>query len=543
MKTIITNILAGICCSSTLLMSGCIEEVFPTNAATEDQISSSESAVDALLWAMPASLNVVGVVDKDRHWDWGYGSIMHVRDVMTGDMPVVSSGYNWYADWEQNQSQGEGFIYPQFIWNFYGKAVLSCNKLFERLDEESTTNTEHLGYLGVAHAFRAMLYLDMAQMFEYLPTDVTSPVTSAGNDVSGLTVPIVVEHMTEEEARNNPRVSRQKIAEFILGDLDKAEALIENLEIASKSLPHLDAVYGLKARYYMWMNQYDKAQEFARKAINASSVSPMTERDCLDTKEGFNKIGCWMWGGQLVTEDSSVKTGILNWISWMSNETSFGYSSRGPYLMIDANMYNRISNTDFRKKMWKAPEGSELEGQTEFLTSASFGDFATLLPVYASTKFRPAEGNTDEYTVGAVAAYPLMRVEEMYLIEAEAVAQQDPAAGAKLLETFMKTYRDASYVAIASTEKAAVVDEIVFQKRVELWGEGLSFFDIKRLNMPVTRGYEGTNYRDAVRFNTKGRPAWMNLCIVQTEKNNNKALVGFENPDPSGKYDLWTSGK
>ena len=85
------------------------------------------------------------------------------------------------------------------------------------------------------------------------------------------------------------------------------------------------------------------------------------------------------------------------------------------------------------------------------------------------------------------------------------------------------------------------IDEIVFQKRVELWGEGLAFYDIKRLDMSVTRGYEGSNVDAARQFNTIGRPAWMNLCIVKTEKNNNKAIIDWENPDPTGKYKPWTA--
>ena len=83
------------------------------------------------------------------------------------------------------------------------------------------------------------------------------------------------------------------------------------------------------------------------------------------------------------------------------------------------------------------------------------------------------------------------------------------------------------------------IDEIVFQKRVELWGEGLSFYDIKRLDMSVTRGYEGSNVDAARQINTNGRPAWMNICIVKSEKNNNSAIKGWENPDPSDKYDTW----
>ena len=145
------------------------------------------------------------------------------------------------------------------------------------------------------------------------------------------------------------------------------------------------------------------------------------------------------------------------------------------------------------------------------------------------------EGDMEEPTVAAASAYPLMRIEEMYFIEAEAAAHADAAAGKALLESFMQNYRFAEYVCYPS-EQAAIIDEIVFQKRVELWGEGQTFFDVKRLNLSVDRTYEGSNFQEESKFKTEGRPAWMNICIVKSEKNNNKALVGFENPDPSDCY-------
>ena len=95
--------------------------------------------------------------------------------------------------------------------------------------------------------------------------------------------------------------------------------------------------------------------------------------------------------------------------------------------------------------------------------------------------------------------------------------------------------RDANYNS-QLTDKESLIEEIVFQKRVELWGEGQSFFDIKRLNYSVKRAYTGTNFYELCRFNTNGRPAWMNICIVATEENNNSAVKGYNNPDPSDLY-------
>jgi hypothetical protein len=337
-----------------------------------------------------------------------------------------------------------------------------------------------------------------------------------------------------QEARNNPRATRDEMAAFILEDLNNAEANIVKLDIATKTLPHLDVVYGLKARYYMWLGDYANAKTYARLAIDNSSVQPMSEKACTDPITGFNQLNAWMWGSQMVTEDEVVQTGILNWTSWASNETAYGYAAAGPLNMIDASMYSRISNTDFRKKMYKAPAGHELSGKETYI-DASFG---AKLPTYASLKFRPNAGDGKESSVGSASAYPLMRVEEMYFIEAEAAEHLAAGEGVALLEDFMTTYRDEAYTFPATAD---AIDEIVFQKRVELWGEGLSFFDIKRLNMSVNRGYVGTNFKSTARFNTFGRPAWMNLCIVVTEERNNKGLMGFENPDPSDKYEVWSN--
>lgn len=150
-------------------------------------------------------------------------------------------------------------------------------------------------------------------------------------------------------------------------------------------------------------------------------------------------------------------------------------------------------------------------------------------------KFRPGQGNTTNYSIGAACSYPLMRVEEMYFIEAEAAAHTNAAKGVELLNTFMKTYRDAKYNCTLSNSDE-VVQEVVLQKRIELWGEGRTFFDIKRLNLSVTRAYAGTNVPRPVQYNTKGRPAWMNFVLPKFEGVFNTAVTDYNNPDPSGKY-------
>ena len=537
----------GLCVAvfSLTSLTGCMEETEPTTVATEKQIQQSSAASDAFLMAMPAYLNHLNSTLAHDPYSWhavfGYGAMMYIRDMMTQDKVFGGeTGYGLhFSDYAEDKYQGDGYLNGQYINNYYYELVLAANNMIGSVNPDNATN-EQLGDLGAGLAFRALAYLDMARMYEWLPNDKTTSTNADGNDISGLTVPIVTPDMSQEQATNNPRATHQQMFDFIKNDLDNAEKYIVNLSTRSdNTLPDLACVYGLKARLYMWNEDYANAEKYARLAINSASVAPMTQNDATNITTGFNDTSKWMWGAKMTSEDAVVKTGIVNWVSWSSNQTSFGYtgSGTGMYTMIDRSMYDRMSDTDWRKLEFVAPEGSPLEGKNKLISDY---DHWNEIPAYVALKFRPAEGNATKTQIGAASAYPIMRVEEMYFIEAEAAAHQDAAKGAKLLTEFMKNYRDPNY-STKKTDKDDVVEEIVFQKRVELWGEGQTFFDIKRLNYSVTRGYPGTNCADELaRLNTNGRPAWMNLVLIRTEANNNKALVGKNNPDPSDLYTPWT---
>jgi hypothetical protein len=169
------------------------------------------------------------------------------------------------------------------------------------------------------------------------------------------------------------------------------------------------------------------------------------------------------------------------------------------------------------------------------LTNLSEEAFLASVPAYANMKFHPANGNTVSYTIGNVTDVPLMRVEEMYLIEAEATAHYNETEGKRLLVEFM-AHRNPKYSAAGVTN---LIDEIIFQKRVELWGEGIVFYDFKRLNMGIQNGYAGTNVPTDSRVNVSGRAPWWNFCIPEAEVLQNPALEGKNNPNPDGMVQLW----
>ncbi|WP_281799185.1 RagB/SusD family nutrient uptake outer membrane protein [Prevotella pallens] len=540
-KSIYGVLIAGLTLSA---MTSCIDEAEPrSGSVTQKMLEESASATTAAVNGLPAYGK--SVWDKGTHWSYGISAIMRIRDVMADDYVVVDHDYNQFSPWAATIFLGPSYLLGQFVYSYYYNYVLASNLVIGAVNPDKATK-EQLGNLGLGYAYRAANYLDMARMYEFLPTDVDPACTNEqGYNVKNLTCPIVTDTLGEKASRNNPRATHEEMFKFIESDLNNAEKYIVNLTSnRNNTLPDLAVVYGLKARLYMWNEDYAKAKEYARKAIDTYGGTPMSEDDATDTKKGFNDITKWMWGAQYTTEDRAVKFGIINFTSFASNETVFGYAGAGPMNMIGKSFYDRISDTDWRKTMWKAPAGSPLEAKNKYVDSKmemkngvmeDVSKFKKRIPTYGSLKFRPNQGNYAESSIGVVSAYPLMRVEEMYFIEAEAAERLAPGTGITLLENFMKTYRDPQYVYTGSN----AIDEILFQKRIELWGEGLSFFDIKRANVSVTRGYTGTNFFEEWRFNTNGRPAWMNFCIVNLEENDNPAVKGKNNPDPSKAYKPW----
>ena len=530
MKILKNSFCAVALAALSLGLASCEDETVPSYMATQEQVSASASATRSLVNALPAYFNhyTSSYVDNNGwHAPFGYGAMMIMRDLQTNDRCIGNNYNSHFVRYAYDKYMGKRYIYAAYPWGYYYGFVLATNKVLGSIDINNCTDAQK-GYYGEALAFRALCYLDLARMYEFLPNDKTSSTNSDGNKVEGLTVPIVTDTLSENAARNNPRATRAEMAKFILNDLDGAEKYIGNFSDGSKTFAHLDCVYGLKARLYMWLEDYDNAAKYAKLAIDNSDVAPMDSEACLDPQKGFNQLDKWMWGSQMTSEDDVVGTGIINWTSWASNETTFGYAGAGASCLIDSLLYSKISDTDFRKKEFVGPEGP-YEGD-----GLSYND-STLLSPYCSLKFRPANGDGDSYQTGAASAFPIMRVEEMYFIYAEALAHKDPAAGKEALVSFMRNYRDKLYTCSA-TSKDDVINEIILQKRIELWGEGQTFFDIKRLNMSVDRTYAHSNWLALAQFKTNGRPAWMNWVIPQSEENNNSAVAKFNNPDPSDVY-------
>lgn len=544
-KNKIVKFAAALLCAPVLL-SSCIEETFPEGGnVTSGQISESPFAMEDIAASIPTIL-ITNYLDMGDHFDFGYPGIFGATDRMVGEVFPVSQnlpgGNQYYDRWQAWLYPDMGGLsatgWTDFFYLNYYQFIYSANEVISIASQSESGGVA----LGIAKAFRAMCYLDMARMYDPLPAKAPDrpAYESELEAVKGLTVPIVREGTTLEQLENNPRATREEMFNFILSDLTDAESLLADYQPASKNMPSQAVVYGLLARTYLWLGgfeetyegfetgteAYKKAAEYARKAINASGCTILTESQWLDPKTGFNTVNnAWMWA--MIQTTDTVLNNLLSWAAHMSLEAVYGYGY-GAQPGISVFSYERISDTDFRKKSYVTADRSYAAAQPYM--SLTEEEFKTVAP-YASYKFHTAGGEKSNFTIANVVDIPMMRVEEMYLIEAEATAHYDEATARTLLTSFM-AHRDPNYRIPAATTD--LVEEIIFQKRIEFWGEGIIYYDMKRLNMSMHNADTGTNAPSGAIISTDGRAPWWNCVIPLGAVQQNIALTNMNNPDPTG---------
>ena len=543
--------IAALAMTAVTTLNSCIKEIDPqSSTVTRDQAAAAPGAYDNFVASITSSLNGDFTYSGSSQypWDFGYPSFFLQRDVMGQDIAVESSGSEWYTTWySSGTALGPTYAVCQLPWTYYYGWIKNCNTVLTMIGEEPAENQKNGA--GIAYAMRAMFYMDLARMY--------APETYAKNPEAE-TVPIITETLSLTDATENPRATNKQIFEFILSDLDKAETLLADYKRADKFTPDQSVVYGLKARAYLTMEDWTNAEKYAKMAQTGYTV--MGADEYLSQTDGFNKPnGSWMFGLTFRSSDPNITENDADssWGSQMIIEVSpseCGYSANyvGPK-RIDAHLFSTIPETDFRRMCWIDPAIDELDTEEAVIEALSAysddpeGVFNTGYYVSARksvgcmpVKFRPKDGEHANQYIAFTVAVPLMRVEEMKLIEAEAAGMQNEARGITLLTEFAKT-RDANYEygthneAYYNTSTGAFRNEVWWQRRVELWGEGFATFDIKRLQKGIIRSYEGTNHVEGYQWNQETTPQWMTLCIIQSETNNNSACTNNPTPvAPSG---------
>lgn len=475
--------------------------------------SRADASFNGMFTKMGAPGSVTGGSRPD---DFGFVMMAFSNDIEGADVVLANSGYNWFSSCGNLTSRNADYANPYIRYAAPYNTIASANAIINSYPSD-TQEMEIRHKLAQARAVRAFAYLNLVPYFQF-------GYAAGGEDKP--CVPIVTEKTTD--FTNNPRASVAEVYSLIIEDLTYAIGNLEDYIRTDKARIDIQTAYGLRARAYLNMQEWALAAADAAKAAEGyipASIEEVSRPSFMDISEHN-----WIWGYDMTT-DIAMSSPYATSSAWIRSFSGDGYSAGTQvYSCINKILYDKIPSSDVRKGWWVDQGlGSPL---LEYVTwngvsGNAVGPLAIdnvkmpFLP-YTNVKF-------GMYTVGGTSNdedWPFMRVEEMILIQAEGLARSGAEGAARdLLENFIRNYRDPSYSAAASGR--SLTDEIWFQRRVELWGEGFSNSDTRRLNKPLVRFHDGaeSNVPAAFRFNMTADDGWWLMRFTSSELNTNLAII------------------
>lgn len=417
-----------------------------------------------------------------------------------------------------------------YAWYYYYRLIGNANSIIVNIDDASGKQEDRDYIKAQALCYRAYAYSNLVQIYGRRWSD--------GSDK-----PSCILRLEPGEPNDKDRASAKDVYAQIYADLDEAISLF-NASGKANSRKNgfdmdLDVAYAIYARAALTREDWATAQRYAQLARRDYPLMSVAEE-----KAGFcNPTSEWIW------YQSGLADETLYYYSFHAN---FAYNSNASTcrtypLLISKHLFDQIPDTDIRRGFWLDPAGYEGTFNTNTMKASKQAKDNALYAhavEYASEEGRFGLQTGTNYS--QVAAYMqfkiaanempgvgdlcLFRSSEMLLIEAEAQYRQgnESAAQALLVELNATSKRDPAYTCDATG--AALMDQIKTYRGIELWGEGFSWFDLKRWGATIDRKtYPEGNWMSnfAMKIEpTKNNWTWM---IPQQETNYNKGITTVSN--------------
>lgn len=476
-------------------LSSCKKEYLDT--APTDQVSASVSFATTT-----NAQSVVNGIYRNMYQAYlnqdegGESSVMIDMDMMGEDLVNPTTGSGWFiTSYRYTMHRTVNATQLLFIYKYYYTLIANANAVLEHVDAAAGPDADKKTIKGEALGIRAYAHYQLVQLFAKRYDATAIPNTQLG-------IPIILNTNLDPVKRSTVEEVYTQIGK----DLDAALAYFAGAA-ARVSKAHINAnvIYGLKARVALTKQDYTNAVTNAQLARVGFPL--MSNSDYLG---GFGNAANseWIWG---VTQIADQSSGFASFCAYMSVNFNSTHVRTDPKC-INNLLYNQITTTDIRKQLWDPTAAN-----TAFTPPPGGSRYP-----YMNRKFRSFDSGN------SYADLVFMRSAEMYLIEAEANARAGQFIAAQNALYPLAVNRDPLYVK-STLVGQPLIDEIMIQRRVELWGEGFRFLDLKRTNSALNRN--GANHVASVvnSFYTlpAGDPAWQFL-FPQNEINTNPLIA--QNP-------------
>lgn len=405
-------------------------------------------------------------------------------------------------------------------WADYYCGIILSNYVLDRLDMfDSATEAERENARAQLLSLRAHCYTRILQIYGNRWQD--------SNNGAALCAPL----LTDSKDINKPLSSMKEIKDQIYSDLDAAIAIFKANNFKRDDLlqPDLNVARGLKMRAAILAEDWNAAKQMAEEIL---TIAPLSTNE--DMLSGFyTRRDSWLWGAQAIHKISDDHDWqIYYWAPQNYSACNGTYTAVwgiGPNA-IDRDLWLKIPANDMRRNLFAMPEmltNIKMKNVANWYNSANvtanelffcYNGSQTTASKYVANQYKEQRPEANAFVIGeqyvpiqyvpipfgaqlkfwgtdsaygydylnpdSKSATVFMRSDEVLLAQAEACFMLGDEATALQLVNKLNMMRGSD----ASASKGqALLDEIRFTRRIELWGEGFGFFDQKRWNLPMKR--------------------------------------------------------
>lgn len=310
-------------------------------------------------------------------------------------------------------------------WGPLYSCVYASNNAIEKLTESKRlTAISKSRLIAEAKFLRAFCYFYLVNLFGEVPLVLTTNIHE--NSL------IKVSNTTT-------------IYDQIVADLTEAKAtLVDDYSHAGNQRIRANkwAAGALLARVYLYQQKYSLAESESLTIINSGKYSLVNSTIGIFSKNNTESI--------LQLANNTIEN--------ISVARDFIYTST-PLYVLSAGLLSSFEANDLRKTNWI---------RTQTLNSQ---------PVSIPFKLTSTQNNPPEY-------YTLLRLAEVYLIHAEALAMRDDFAGAVAGVNLIRSVHGGLTTPLtAATSRQGAIDQILHERQVDLFTEGAHrWLDLKRTN-------------------------------------------------------------
>lgn len=466
---------------------------------------------------------------------------------------LPNPGWNIYFKMDENMLDSGDYVWSGYAWVYCYTNIAQLNEVIAGIDGAEGPEAEREFTKAQAHALRAHFYYRLLQLYG-----------PRFEDSKDLKAPTVVLRVAPGEDAVKEVSTMEEVLQLCYNDLNIAIDSFKKAGSYKRSLTFevdLNIAYGIYARVAALKHDWNTVKTMANNARQGYRIA--TTSEAMSGYMSFNNNE-WMWSPSFMQPVDNYIYG--NWCAMMACN-SIGANNYNSTMRINIDLYNQIPESDVRREWFLTSD--KMEGirkamfylpttvspvNQRFLNNNMIQAARTWLDEHQAKYNIPGNKAYDGTGSGAQATMlicdgaqakfwcdgetgntamchlPYMRATEMWLYEAEACAELGEEAAARALLNEINQPRNAEYNCTASGQ--ALIDEVRLYRRIELWGEGSCWFDLKRWNLPMERRAwaasdqtSGNMPADvAVSVPTSNNSGWR-YGIINTERNYNTAIT------------------